>query len=64
VAGHGFDALGVCAAVDCERVFANPAERRPRRFCTPKCSSRTRVAAYRARRGWPLNQQMRNQFRW
>ncbi|TDW66528.1 CGNR zinc finger domain-containing protein [Kribbella pratensis] len=51
VAGHGFEALGVCAAVDCERVFANPAERRPRRFCTPKCSSRTRVAAYRARRG-------------
>ena len=50
-AGHGFEALGVCAAVDCERVFANPAERRPRRFCTPRCSSRTRVAAYRARRG-------------
>ncbi|MER7249712.1 CGNR zinc finger domain-containing protein [Kribbella sp. NPDC000426] len=50
-AGHGFEALGVCAAVDCERVFANPAERRPRRFCTPRCSSRSRVAAYRARRG-------------
>jgi predicted RNA-binding Zn ribbon-like protein len=48
-AGHGFEALGVCAAVDCERVFANPAERRPRRFCTPRCSSRTRVASYRAR---------------
>jgi predicted RNA-binding Zn ribbon-like protein len=48
-AGHGFGALGVCAAVDCERVFANPAERRPRRFCTPRCSSRTRVASYRAR---------------
>jgi predicted RNA-binding Zn ribbon-like protein len=50
-AGHGFDALGVCAAVDCDRVFVNPAERRPRRFCTPRCSSRTRVASYRARRG-------------
>ncbi|TDW19315.1 CGNR zinc finger domain-containing protein [Kribbella kalugense] len=48
-AGHGFEALGVCAAVDCERVFVNPAERRPRRFCTPRCSSRTRVASYRAR---------------
>ena len=48
-ASHGFGALGVCAAVDCERVFANPAERRPRRFCTPRCSSRTRVASYRAR---------------
>ncbi|GAA1588569.1 CGNR zinc finger domain-containing protein [Kribbella hippodromi] len=49
VAGHGFGALGVCAAVDCERVFANPAERRPRRFCTPRCATRTRVAAHRSR---------------
>ncbi|WP_433161229.1 CGNR zinc finger domain-containing protein [Kribbella sp. CA-247076] len=49
-AGHGFGALGSCAAADCERVFANPAERRPRRFCTPTCASRTRVASYRARR--------------
>lgn len=48
-AGHGFEALGRCAAVDCERVFANPAERRVRRFCTPTCASRTRVASYRAR---------------
>jgi predicted RNA-binding Zn ribbon-like protein len=49
-AGHGFDALAVCAAADCERVFANTAEKRPRRFCTPKCAGRTRVASYRARR--------------
>jgi len=49
-AGHGFAAIEVCAAVDCERVFVNPAERRPRRFCTPTCASRTRVASYRARR--------------
>jgi predicted RNA-binding Zn ribbon-like protein len=48
-AGHGFEAIGACAAPDCERVFVNPAERRPRRFCTPTCSSRTRVASYRAR---------------
>ena len=48
-AGHGFKALGTCAAVDCERVFVNPAERRQRRFCTPTCASRTRVASYRAR---------------
>jgi predicted RNA-binding Zn ribbon-like protein len=51
VAGHGFQALAVCAAADCERVFANAAEKRPRRFCTPRCSSRTRVASYRARQG-------------
>ncbi|GAA1588399.1 MULTISPECIES: CGNR zinc finger domain-containing protein [Kribbella] len=49
-AGHGFEALGVCAAADCERVFANAAERRPRRFCTPRCATRTRVATHRARR--------------
>ena len=47
---HGFAAIGTCAAVDCERVFVNAAERRPRRFCSPTCSSRTRVASYRARR--------------
>jgi predicted RNA-binding Zn ribbon-like protein len=48
-AGHGFGAIHGCAAPDCERVFVNPAERRPRRFCGPTCSSRTRVASYRAR---------------
>lgn len=48
-AGHGFDAIDTCAAADCERVFVNAAERRPRRFCSPTCSSRTRVASYRAR---------------
>jgi predicted RNA-binding Zn ribbon-like protein len=48
-AAHGFAAIDTCAASDCERVFVNSAERRPRRFCTPTCSSRTRVASYRAR---------------
>jgi predicted RNA-binding Zn ribbon-like protein len=52
-AGHGFEAIGNCAASDCERVFVNAAERRPRRFCTPTCSSRTRVASYRARQSPP-----------
>lgn len=48
-AGHGFGAMDVCAAGDCERVFVNPAARRPRRFCTPTCAGRTRVAQHRAR---------------
>ncbi|MEU4394938.1 CGNR zinc finger domain-containing protein [Kribbella sp. NPDC023855] len=52
-AGHGFEAIHTCAAPDCERVFVNAAERRPRRFCTPTCSSRTRVASYRARKVAP-----------
>ena len=53
VAGHGFESAGVCAADDCERVFVNPAARRPRRFCTPTCAGRTRVASYRARHAAP-----------
>jgi predicted RNA-binding Zn ribbon-like protein len=53
VAGHGFASAGVCAADDCERVFVNPAARRPRRFCTPTCAGRTRVASYRARHADP-----------
>lgn len=53
VSGHGFEAVGVCAADDCERVFVNPAARRPRRFCTPTCAGRTRVASYRARHADP-----------
>jgi predicted RNA-binding Zn ribbon-like protein len=48
-AGHGFEALHACAATDCEQVFVNSAERRPRKFCTPTCAGRTRVASYRAR---------------
>jgi len=50
VAGRGFGALGTCDAVDCERVFVNTAERRPRRFCSPPCAGRTRVAQHRARK--------------
>lgn len=49
-ATHGFKALDTCATPDCERVFVNPAPNRPRRFCTPTCSTRTRVASHRARR--------------
>jgi len=49
VASRGPGALGECAAGDCARVFVNAAVKRPRRFCTPTCASRSRVAAYRAR---------------
>ncbi|MGZ0151650.1 CGNR zinc finger domain-containing protein [Kribbella sp. WER1] len=48
-AGHGFEALGVCSAAGCARVFANTALNRPRRFCSPRCATRTRVATHRAR---------------
>ncbi|MEU4194876.1 CGNR zinc finger domain-containing protein [Kribbella sp. NPDC026611] len=46
---HGFGAIATCAAPNCERVFVNAARNRPRRFCSPPCSTRTRVASYRAR---------------
>ena len=59
-AGHGFGSAGVCAAEDCERVFVNPAPRRVRRFCTPTCATRTRVATHRARHaGEPSGQASR-----
>ncbi|HEY0690411.1 MAG TPA: CGNR zinc finger domain-containing protein [Kribbella sp.] len=74
-AGHGFEAIDNCAAPDCERVFVNAAERRPRRFCTPTCSNRTRVASYRTRqqgaptscgahprRLWPCGRRIRNGY--
>ncbi|MFB6723988.1 CGNR zinc finger domain-containing protein [Kribbella sp. NPDC056345] len=49
-ASHGFGALAECAAADCRQVFVNSTPKRPKRFCTPTCAGRTRVAAYRARR--------------
>lgn len=49
VAGHGFDALRICAADDCDRAFATTSRQRIRRFCSPACATRTRVSSYRAR---------------
>jgi predicted RNA-binding Zn ribbon-like protein len=49
VAGHGFEALGVCADDTCDRVFTSTAKQRVKRFCSTTCATRTRVSAYRAR---------------
>lgn len=49
VAGHGFDALRICAANDCDRAFVTTARQRVRRFCSSTCATRSRVTSYRAR---------------
>ncbi|WP_210492077.1 CGNR zinc finger domain-containing protein [Patulibacter sp. SYSU D01012] len=50
---RGRCAWGVCAASDCDRVFVDEGRRRPQRFCTERCATRTRVAAHRARSAAP-----------
>jgi predicted RNA-binding Zn ribbon-like protein len=50
VVDHGATRLGVCGADRCERVFVDTSPNRSRRYCSDRCSSRSNVAAYRARR--------------
>ena len=45
----GYDRLGVCAADDCFDVFVDTSRNRSRRYCNQSCSTRTNVAAFRAR---------------
>lgn len=49
IADFGFDRFGVCAADDCADVFVDMSRNKSRRYCNDVCSSRTNVAAYRAR---------------
>jgi predicted RNA-binding Zn ribbon-like protein len=41
--------LGVCAAPLCDRVFVDASRNGKRRFCSPRCLSRVKAAAHRAR---------------
>jgi len=50
IAEHGFSRVGACAADDCEDVFIDTSRNHSRRFCCEGCSSRTNVAAFRARK--------------
>lgn len=45
----GPDRLGVCSATPCSNAFVDASPNRSRRYCSDRCSSRTNVAAYRAR---------------
>jgi predicted RNA-binding Zn ribbon-like protein len=42
--------LDVCAQDDCEGVVLDLSRNRSKIFCSPACSNRAAVAAYRARR--------------
>lgn len=46
----GRSRMGVCSASDCRDVFVDTSRNRSRRYCTDSCSSRSNVAAFRARR--------------
>jgi len=50
IAEHGTGVLGRCEAPGCARVLLRTGPGPARRFCDNACASRTRVAAYRARR--------------
>jgi predicted RNA-binding Zn ribbon-like protein len=49
LAEDGVARLGRCAAASCQSVFAGGPRNHPRRYCSPTCANRTRVAAFRAR---------------
>ncbi len=42
--------LGICSAAHCDRAFIDSSKNGSRRFCCSSCLSRTKVAAFRARR--------------
>jgi hypothetical protein len=50
LAEDGVARLGRCAAPSCRRAFAGGLRNHPRRYCSPTCANRGRVAAFRARR--------------
>ncbi|MBA3367856.1 MAG: CGNR zinc finger domain-containing protein [Geodermatophilaceae bacterium] len=49
VTAHGWKRLGICSATDCQDVYIDTSRNQTRRFCSGTCSSRSSVAAYRAR---------------
>jgi CGNR zinc finger len=53
IAARGPQAIGVCDAGHCVDVFADASAAGHRRFCSATCSSRHRVAQYRARQREP-----------
>lgn len=53
VAERGFDRLRICGAAPCADVFLDVSRPGGQRFCGPRCATRTRVAAYRARGSSP-----------
>jgi predicted RNA-binding Zn ribbon-like protein len=48
-AEFGFERLRVCGADPCADVFLDVSKRGEQRYCGPRCATRVRVAAHRAR---------------
>jgi predicted RNA-binding Zn ribbon-like protein len=46
----GFDRLRACEADPCRDLFIDRSKKGAKRFCGPKCASRTHVSAFRSRR--------------
>jgi predicted RNA-binding Zn ribbon-like protein len=46
---YGFERLRVCGASPCADVFLDVSKRGEQKYCGPRCATRTRVAAHRAR---------------
>ena len=46
----GRSRFGICSAHDCDDVFVDTSRNRSRRYCSESCSSRSNVAAFRARK--------------
>ncbi len=53
IGSRGGRRLGVCRAERCDRVFVDTSRNASRRFCSANCMSRSKVAAFRARRAVP-----------
>jgi predicted RNA-binding Zn ribbon-like protein len=51
LAGHPVDRLGICADRSCADVYIDASPGGHRRFCSLTCQTRSRVSAFRARRG-------------
>lgn len=50
LAASGRSRFGICSADDCKDVFVDTSRNRSRRYCCESCSSRSNVAAFRARK--------------
>ncbi len=50
IVDFGANRLGTCSADKCANVFVDTSPNTSRRYCSDRCSSRSNVAAYRARR--------------
>ena len=49
----GVDRLGVCRSSGCRDVFIDTSTNHSRRYCSPRCATRTNVAAHRERQRRP-----------